>query len=89
MVATLQVRVQPRAFRSEVIGLSEGVLRVRVTSPPIKGKANQAVISLLAEKLGIRPTDLRILKGLNSRNKVIRIEGIRQDEALQRLGLQV
>ncbi|MEE9199418.1 MAG: DUF167 domain-containing protein [Dehalococcoidia bacterium] len=86
MAATLQIRVVPRASRSEIIGLSEGVLRVRIAKPPTEGKANQALISLLAATMGVRPRDIWIIRGANARNKLVRIEGIEQEEAMARLG---
>ena len=86
MTATLRIRVVPRASTNEVIGQPEGVLRVKVAEPPTGGKANHALISLLAEKLGVRPSDVQIVRGANTRNKLVRIEGIGHDEALALLG---
>ncbi len=89
MVATLEVRVIPKASKSEVVGLCEGVLRVRIAAPPVEGKANRTLVVLLAERLGLRPGDVRIIRGASSRNKLVCIEGMGQEEALAALGSQV
>ncbi|MDA0232397.1 MAG: DUF167 domain-containing protein [Chloroflexi bacterium] len=85
-MALLNVRVQPRASRSEVGGLSEdGVLRVRVTSPPSDGEANDAMLKLLAKHLGVARGVLTIVRGESSRNKVIEVAGLTDAELKQRL----
>ncbi|MFQ5873076.1 MAG: DUF167 domain-containing protein [Dehalococcoidia bacterium] len=88
MVATLEVRVIPKASKSEVVGLRQGIVRVRIAAPPVEGKANQALIVLLAERLGLRPSDVRIIRGASSRNKLVCIEGMEQEEVLAILGNQ-
>jgi len=77
--------VHPNAARNELAGFSEGVLRVRVAAPPVKGKANKELIAFLAQKLGLNKGDLTILKGHTSRNKVISIVGLTREELNQRL----
>jgi uncharacterized protein (TIGR00251 family) len=77
--------VHPNAARNELAGFSEGVLRVRVAAPPVKGKANKELIAFLAQKLGLSKGDLTILKGHTSRNKVISIAGLTREELNQRL----
>jgi len=79
------LRVHPNAARNELAGFSEGVLRVRVAAPPVKGKANKELIAFLAQKLGLSKGDLTILKGHTSRNKVISIAGLTREELNQRL----
>ena len=82
---TLQVRVQPKASRSLVDGFREDVLHVRVTAPPEGGKANAAVVALVAKSLRIASGNVSIVKGLASRNKVLRIEFLTLDEVRERL----
>lgn len=77
--------MHPNAARNELAGFSEGVLRVRVAAPPVKGKANKELIAFLAQKLGLNKGDLTILKGHTSRNKVISIVGLTREELNQRL----
>ena len=68
-----------------LVGLVEGVLRVRVTSPAQRGRANRALVELLAARLGVPRGRIHILRGHASRDKVIAIEGLSQEEALHRL----
>jgi hypothetical protein len=79
------LRVHPNAARNELAGFSEGVLRVRVAAPPVKGKANKELIAFLAQKLGLSKGDLTILKGHTSRNKVISIASLTREELTRRL----
>ena len=81
----LWLRVYPNAARNELAGFSEGVLRVKVAAPPVKGKANKELIAFLAQKLGLSKGDLTILKGHSSRNKLVSIAGLSREELTQRL----
>ena len=63
------MRVTPRAKHNEVSGVSNGALQVRTTAPPADGKANSAVIKLLAKYLGVAPSSISLLRGQTSRNK--------------------
>jgi uncharacterized protein (TIGR00251 family) len=76
--ATISVRVQPRARSDALTGLREGALIVRVTAPPLDGRANDAVRRLLAQTLGVRASDVTILRGERARDKVVAIDGIDQ-----------
>jgi len=79
------LHVHPNAARNELVGFSEGVLRVRVAAPPVKGKANKELIAFLARKLGLSKGDLTILRGHTSRHKLISIAGLTREELNQRL----
>jgi uncharacterized protein (TIGR00251 family) len=70
----LEVRVQPRARRNEVVEQVGAVLRVRVTATPVDGEANRAVIALLAEAFGVAPSRVVLVRGGTSRDKLFRIE---------------
>lgn len=70
----LEVRVQARARRNEVVAQADGVFRVRVTAAPEGGEANRAVIALLAEALGVAPSRIALVRGAASRDKLFRIE---------------
>ena len=74
--ARLTVRVQPGAGQDKIVGFVDGMLRVKVAAPPVKGKANQALVSLLAEALGVREGQVSIVRGQMSRQKVVAIEGL-------------
>jgi uncharacterized protein (TIGR00251 family) len=73
---TLEVRVTPRSKRNTVELMSPGQLRVRVTVAPEDGKANAAVLKLLAKTLGIPKSRISIIQGQTNRDKVIAIQGI-------------
>ena len=84
--ARLTVRVQPGASKDEVLGFADGLLRVKVAAPPLRGRANAALLALLAEVLGVSKGRLSIVKGEASRTKVIAIEGLSQGEVEGRVG---
>jgi hypothetical protein len=71
---TLNLRVQPRASRNEIIGFEGDVLRIRVTAPPEEGQANRLCCRLLAEILGIAASRVEIVGGHRARNKRVRIQ---------------
>ena len=76
--ARVAIRTQPRARSDELVALRDGVLLVRVTAPPVDGRANDAVCRLLAEALGVRPSRLAIVRGDRARDKVVAVEGLDQ-----------
>ena len=75
----MHVHVQPRASRSEVVGTHGAALKVRLLAPPVDGTANEALVALLAEELGVPRRDVRIVHGATSRTKVVEIEGTTAD----------
>ena len=81
----IEVRLTPRASRDEVVGMRDGVLRVRVTAPPVDGKANEALRRLIAKRLGLAKGRVTIERGERGRLKLLRIEGT-DAEAVRRLG---
>lgn len=86
----LAIRVQPGARRTGLAGrLSDGTLKVAVTAPPEDGRANAALVEWLAEALGLRPRQVRVVRGAASRSKTIEIEGLDEDEVSKRLGAHV
>ncbi len=66
-----RVRAIPRSATSAVGGERDGALVVRVTAPPVEGRANDAVLRLLARALGVAPTELRVEAGAASRTKTV------------------
>ena len=81
----IAVRVHPNAARNEVGGVTDGVWQVRVSAPPVKGKANQELITLLSRLLGVGKSRIGISRGYITRNKVIAISGLSQEDIMKRL----
>lgn len=73
---TIDVRVQPRATREEIAGERAGRLVVRVTAPPVDGKANAATCAAIAKALGVPKSRVTVVRGQSSRDKTVRIEGV-------------
>ena len=84
---TISVRVQPRASRNRVGEYRDGTLCVSVAAPPQDGRANAALLELLADALGVAKSRLSIRRGLSSRNKIVAVDGMADDEVAGRLGL--
>ena len=82
---TLKVRVQPKASRNQVDGFEDGTLRLRVTAPPTEGKANAGVIALMAKTLGVSKSRLEIVRGHGSRDKVVAIDTLSEQEVHRRI----
>lgn len=70
-----QVRVKPRASRDAIEGVREGALVVRLTAPPVEGQANEALLRLLASRLHVPKSAVRILSGERSRLKRVAVLG--------------
>jgi len=85
-MATIDVRVTTRAVHDEIDGWVAGRLRIRVTAPPVDGRANEAVIRLLARTFGLRVASITIAAGASSRLKRIEIDGMSREEVERRLG---
>ena len=73
------MRVTPRASRNEIVGVSNGALRIRTTVPPTDGKANKATIKLLAKYLGVPPSSIGLLHGPRSRDKQFVVRNAAQE----------
>ncbi len=96
--ARISVRLVPRASRDQVVGFEPAgdggseapdvlpdVLRVRVTAPPVEGRANAALTRLLAKRLGVARGDVSVVSGRSSRQKVVAVEGLSLAEVRERL----
>ena len=73
---TFDVLVQPRASRAKLGPVHDGRLKVAVTSPPVDGEANSAVIELIAKTLGVGRGAVTVVAGASSRRKTIRVAGV-------------
>ena len=85
-MASLRLKVTPSASRDAVVGWQGDVLRVHVRAPAQRGKANDAVLRLLAAALGVERRRLRIIRGETSRQKVVSVDGLDDAEIRARLG---
>jgi len=72
----VNIRLQPRARRDEVVGERGAAIVVRVTAPPVDGKANAALCMFLARSVEIPPSRVTVVRGHTSRDKVVRLEGV-------------
>lgn len=72
----IRLHVQPRARRSEIAGIHNGALKLKVTAPPVDDAANKAVIEFMAGLLGIPKSSLQIVSGMKSRDKTLQIKNI-------------
>ena|SRR5438552_17708383 len=79
------VRAQPGARRSGIVGAQNGALKIAVTAPPDRGKANKALQEVLAEALGLKKSQVDLLSGATSRDKRFLLCGVTIDDARQRL----
>jgi uncharacterized protein (TIGR00251 family) len=70
------VHVQPRASRTEIAGIHGEALKVRLQTPPVDGAANEALLQLLAESLGVPPRQVRLVSGATGRAKVVEVHGV-------------
>jgi len=78
--ASLDIRVIPRAKRTEVAGERDGALVVRLAAPPVEGAANSALIDFLASVLDLPRRSIRIVSGEHSRRKRVAIAGMTTEE---------
>ena len=79
------VRVTPRASQDKIAGWEGDVLRVRVTAPAVEGRANDALLRLLARALDVPTGRLRLVRGQTQRNKVVAVDGLSEEEVRARL----
>lgn len=80
------VKVQPGAKHTEVVAISpDNAIKIRVSAPPVEGKANLVLLEFLKEVLKIKQSQLEIVHGETSRTKIIRITGIESKEIYQLL----
>ena len=81
----VDVRVIPRAGRSEVAGMRDGAILVRLAAAPVDGAANAELIELFSRILKLPKRDITIVSGETSRSKRVRVAGLGRDEAVARL----
>ncbi len=82
----IDVRLTPRGGRDRIDGWDGDVLRVRVAAAPVDGKANEAMLRLLAKALGVAASNVRVVSGAQSRVKVVEVEGLSAEDVRARIG---
>lgn len=81
----LFVYLQPGATRNAIVGEYNGRLKIALQAPPIEGKANAALVAFLVDKLKLSKSQIELVKGFNSRQKVVHIYGLKPAELLSQL----
>jgi len=74
------LRVLPRSSRSELAGIQDNALKLKIMAPPVEGKANLECIRFLSDKLGIRKSQITIKAGHKSKSKTVFISGIKKED---------
>ena len=82
----LEIRVLPRSSKSQIVNRVGEVYKVKVTAPPVEGKANKALVELLAKELGVSRGRVEIVSGKASRLKSVRIHGLSSEEIEDLIG---
>jgi uncharacterized protein len=75
-VAQIRVRLTPRAAREQISASDGGSYVVRVTAPPVDGRANDALCRLIARRAGVAPSRVTLLRGAKGREKVLQVDGV-------------
>ena len=70
-----KIKVQPGAVKNEIVGVQEDTLKIKINTPPVKGKANRVLIDFLAKKLRVKRTEVEIIGGHTSKVKKIKVGG--------------
>lgn len=89
MPILVDVRVIPRAKKTELAGRRGAALVIRLAAPPVDGAANEALVAWLAGQLGVPRRQVAIARGASSRDKVIAIDGLTRAEVASRLGVEL
>ena len=82
----LSVSVQPNAKRTEILGIHDGHLKVRVASPPVDGAANASLCTFFAKEFGVKERFVSLTHGMTSRKKTFLIHGVTVDFVMQKFG---
>ena len=83
----LTIQVKPRSKATELISEPDGTFTMRVSAPPIEGRANREIIKWISKKLRLSSSEVRILSGVYSNTKIIEIIGVNNIEIAEKLGI--
>jgi uncharacterized protein (TIGR00251 family) len=81
----VRIRAVPRASKNEIQGMYDGALKIRLTTPPVDGKANQALIKFLSKALKISKAQIELVQGETSRHKMVKITGLSKEEIIRKI----
>ena len=88
--AALVVRITPRAKKNEIVSiLPDGTVKIRITAPPVEGKANLVLLKFLANTLGVSMKHLEIVTGAKNRNKLVSIVGMEPETLSKKIRDQI
>ena len=73
---TITLHVQPRARKTEIVGVYGDAIKIKVAAPPVEGAANDELVAFFAEFFGVPKSAVDVLRGSKSRNKVVVVEGV-------------
>jgi uncharacterized protein (TIGR00251 family) len=82
----VKIYVQPQASKTEVAGMFDGCVKVRLAAPPVDGAANRRLIEFVAAKLGVSKSSVRLIAGASSRRKVLEVAGMSREAIELALG---
>lgn len=76
---TIEIKVEPRSSQKGIAGVMDNnVLKVKLTSPPVQGAANEQLIEVIAEELKVKRSQVKVIRGHSSKRKVVEISGVRE-----------
>lgn len=81
--AILEVMIQPKASKNEIVGILDGALKIRIAAPPVEGAANKECVRVLSKTFGISKSKTVIIKGEKSRRKTILLRGLESNIAVR------
>ncbi len=85
MEAVIKIHVKVNARRNEVVGLRGDAIKIHIAAPPVEGRANEELVSFLAEILEVPKRDVKIKTGASSRLKLVSVDGLDSDSAKSKL----
>ncbi|MFH1124326.1 MAG: DUF167 domain-containing protein [Pseudomonadota bacterium] len=84
--SVIKVKVLPRSSKNQITGMEGSLYKVKITSPPVEGMANEALIAYLSKRLGVAKSHIEIISGKTSRTKSLRVRGLSLDQIASILG---
>lgn len=85
----LHILIQPKASKNEIVGPHNGMIKIKITAPPVDGRANEGLIEFLSDVLDIPKRDIILAKGETSRNKTVDIYGLDEKTVREKLKITI